>query len=58
MTQLTGYATRYRVGRRKIADREKCVEAGMDGYLTKPIKSAELDAVLQIYATQNRHPVA
>jgi len=38
-------------------DREKCVEAGMDGYLTKPIKSAELDAVLQIYATQNRHPV-
>ena len=28
----------------------------MDGYLTKPIKSAELDAVLQIYANQNRRP--
>ncbi len=39
-------------------DREKCAEAGMDGYLTKPVKSGEFDAVLQIYATQNRHPVA
>jgi PAS domain S-box-containing protein len=30
-------------------DRERCLEAGMDGYLTKPIRGQELDAVLDIY---------
>jgi two-component system sensor histidine kinase/response regulator len=30
-------------------DRERCLEAGMDGYLTKPIRSQELDAILEIY---------
>jgi two-component system sensor histidine kinase/response regulator len=30
-------------------DRERCMEAGMDGYLTKPIRPAELDAVLDRY---------
>jgi two-component system sensor histidine kinase/response regulator len=30
-------------------DRERCLDAGMDGYLTKPIRSQELDAILEIY---------
>jgi two-component system, sensor histidine kinase and response regulator len=28
-------------------DRARCIEAGMDGYLTKPLRAAELDQVLE-----------
>jgi CheY-like chemotaxis protein len=30
-------------------DRERCLAEGMDGYLTKPIRSQELDEVLETY---------
>ncbi|HSY37128.1 MAG TPA: response regulator [Acidobacteriaceae bacterium] len=31
-------------------DRERCIEAGMDGYLAKPIRQQELDELLDNYA--------
>jgi two-component system, sensor histidine kinase and response regulator len=31
-------------------DRERCMAAGMDGYLPKPIRSQELDQILELYA--------
>jgi CheY-like chemotaxis protein len=39
-------------------DRERCEEAGMDGYLAKPIRPQELDAVLDLYVAQLRANVA
>ena len=30
-------------------DKERCIEAGMDGYLSKPIRPQELDELLDIY---------
>lgn len=33
-------------------DRERCEEAGMDGYLAKPIRPEELDALLEMYMSR------
>jgi len=40
-------------------DRERCLEAGMDGYLAKPIRAQELDDVLESYGSKRNacHPV-
>ena len=35
-------------------DRERCMEAGMDGYLSKPIRALELDAMLDQYLSLER----
>lgn len=39
-------------------DREKCIEAGMDGYISKPVKMEELIGILSEYqlTRQNRIP--
>jgi two-component system sensor histidine kinase/response regulator len=33
-------------------DRERCEAAGVDGYLTKPIRTEELDAILGKYVSR------
>jgi signal transduction histidine kinase/CheY-like chemotaxis protein len=38
-------------------DKERCLAAGMDGYLSKPIRPQELDAVLDSYASAQPLPV-
>jgi two-component system sensor histidine kinase/response regulator len=35
-------------------DRERCIAAGMDGYLSKPIRPQELDEVLDSYVARER----
>jgi two-component system, sensor histidine kinase and response regulator len=32
-----------------VGDRERCLEAGMDGYLTKPLRPQDLDQLLDSY---------
>jgi PAS domain S-box-containing protein len=34
-------------------DREKCIAGGMDGYLTKPIRTQELDELLETYLARH-----
>jgi two-component system, sensor histidine kinase and response regulator len=36
-------------------DSDKCIAAGMNGYLSKPIRPSELDAVLQIYIARREN---
>ena len=38
-----------------IGDRDRCMAAGMDGYLSKPIRPQELDAVLDEYMDRSSH---
>ncbi len=41
-----------------IGDRDRCIAAGMDGYLSKPIRPQELDAVLDEYMDRKSHSTA
>jgi PAS domain S-box-containing protein len=38
-------------------DRERCLAAGMDGYLTKPVRSVELFETIEALATPTAQPV-
>jgi CheY-like chemotaxis protein len=36
-------------------DQQKCLEAGMDGYLTKPIQAADLSTTVSRYVSKSCH---
>ncbi|NRF67092.1 response regulator [Aquincola sp. S2] len=37
-------------------DRDRCIEAGMDGFLTKPVSSAQLSAAIERWTGQRTNP--
>jgi two-component system sensor histidine kinase/response regulator len=37
-------------------DKERCLEAGMDGYLSKPIRPQEFDSILELYISRRNAP--
>jgi CheY-like chemotaxis protein len=39
-------------------DQERCLEAGMDGYVSKPIRAEELDAAIESVVGERRGPVS
>jgi CheY-like chemotaxis protein len=40
-----------------VGDKEKCLEAGMDDYVGKPLRRAELSAALERGAKQEKNPI-
>ena len=47
---LTGHALKH--------DREKCLDAGMNAYLTKPVKQVELIETLEYWTSQAQKKTA
>jgi two-component system, sensor histidine kinase and response regulator len=35
-------------------DKERCLQAGMDGYLSKPVRQEELDSILEAYISKRK----
>jgi len=40
-----------------VSDRDRCLAAGMDGHLSKPLELQKLDQVLEFYANKSASPI-
>jgi len=38
------------------SDRERCIEAGMDGFMTKPVSTSQLSTVIERWTGRRTHP--